>query len=65
VKDERKHSLKSLTGRDKNDYKRSNRNLPNSLTLAVEFSRSNKGQKSTVPAYILSSRLLSLGGIGQ
>ena len=37
-----KRWLKSLTAKGMNGYKQSSTNLPNSLTLADEFARSNR-----------------------
>jgi hypothetical protein len=54
-----KHRLKSLTAKGRSGYKPSSRNLPNSLALADEFSRSNRGKKCTVPGCISLRRLRS------
>jgi hypothetical protein len=47
VKPTMKQQLKSLTARDRSGCWLSNRNSPNSLTLANEFSRWNSGKQST------------------
>jgi hypothetical protein len=51
--------LTSLTASGLNVCKRSSRNSSNSPALANEFSRSNRGKKSTVPGYISPRRLRS------
>src|ERR1700756_2498247 len=48
--------LRSLTARGTNGCKKSSRNWSNSLTLAHEFSRSNRGKQSTAPDCMASRR---------
>src|ERR1700722_1611007 len=57
--------LTSLTARGKNGYRQFNRNWFSSLALADEFSRSNRGKKSTVRGCISLRRRRSAFGLGK